>query len=491
MKKSYLLASRSLKRLYAFAPAAGLVAAMAFFASTPNVVGQERVIPETSAQMQLSFSPIVEKIGPAVVNVYASRTVRQRARSPFLDDPFFRRFFGRGAPDMGRPRERVQSSLGSGVIIASDGLVVTNNHVIKGADEVRVALADRREFDADVVLKDERTDLAILKINVPEDERTQNFPSVAFSDSDELKVGDIVLAIGNPFGVGQTVTQGIVSALARTRVGVTDYQFFIQTDAAINPGNSGGALVDMHGRLVGINTAIFSRSGGSNGIGFAIPANMVRFVVQAAENGGMVRRPWLGASVQAVSADIAEAMELDRPRGVLITGVSKGSPAELAGLRVGDLILKVGESEVADPDSFGYRFATQPIGGVSQFTLHRNGRQVDVSIKLVEAPEDVPRDTRVLKGRSPFEGLTVANLSPAVAEELRVDMMARGVVVMEVDGGSSGERVGFQSGDIILQVNEKPVGDTKSLEALSRAKPRLWRIEFKRGDRVLRFALRG
>ncbi|MEO0811183.1 MAG: trypsin-like peptidase domain-containing protein, partial [Pseudomonadota bacterium] len=245
-------------------------------------------------------------------------------------------------------------------------------------DAVRVALNDRREFDADIVLMDERTDLAVLKIR-----EEGPFEHVSFASSDSLEVGDIVLAIGNPFGVGQTVTQGIVSALARTQVGVTDFQFFIQTDAAINPGNSGGALVDMSGNLVGINTAIFSRSGGSNGIGFAIPAHMARFVAQAADQGGKVRRPWLGATVQMVNAEIAEALSLDRPQGVLVTAVFDGSPAHEAGLEVSDLVVEIEGKEVIDPNSFGYRFATKMIGETSEFLIVRDGQEVSLSVPLV------------------------------------------------------------------------------------------------------------
>ena len=247
-----------------------------------------------AAELRLSYAPVVQRVAPAVVNVYAAKTVQNR--NPLFDDPIFRRFFG--VPG-GGGRQQVQRSLGSGVIVDASGLIVTNEHVIEGADEVKVSLADKREFEATIVLKDQRSDLAVLRIK----DARERFPFLEFANSDALEVGDVVLAIGNPFGVGQTVTHGIVSALARTQVGITDYQFFIQTDAAINPGNSGGALVDLTGRLVGINTAIFSRSGGSQGVGFAIPANMVRVVVASAKGGGSaVKRPWLGAKLQAVTA---------------------------------------------------------------------------------------------------------------------------------------------------------------------------------------------
>ena len=275
-----------------------------------------------------------------------------------MDDPFFRRFFGGGGGGM--PREQVQRSLGSGVIVDGSGLVMTNNHVIEGASEVKIALADKREFEAEVLLKDARTDLAVLRVK----DGREKFTAIDLGNSDELQVGDVVLALGNPFGVGQTVTHGIVSALARTQVGITDYQFFIQTDAAINPGNSGGALVDLAGRLVGLNTAIFSRSGGSQGIGFAIPVNMVKVVIASAKSGGTtVRRPWLGAKLQNVTPDIAESLGLKRPAGALVATVTEKSPAARAGLKTGDLIVAVDGQTVDDPNAFDYRFATKSLGG--------------------------------------------------------------------------------------------------------------------------------
>ncbi len=447
----------------------------------------DRQAPRSAGELKASFAPVVKTAAPAVVNVYAKRTVLQRQTSPFFDDPFFRRFFGNPGQDLGRPRERVESSLGSGVIISADGVIVTNHHVIKGADEVRVALSDRREFDAEIIVLDEKTDLAILKAK----DLKGTLPYLEFADSDTVEVGDIVLAVGNPFGVGQTVTQGIVSALARTRVGVTDYQFFIQTDAAINPGNSGGALVDVDGRLVGINTAIFSRSGGSNGIGFAIPSNMVHFVATAAQGNGTVRRPWLGAGLQSVGAEIAEAMGLDRPRGVLVTQIAPDSPAEKSGLRVGDLIIRVADAEITDPNSFGYRFATKEIGSKTRFTILRGSGEQELTVSLEPAPETVPRDPRRIEGYSPFAGITVANLSPAVAEELRLDTFEQGVVVMELEPGSTANRVGLEIGDILLAVNGREIANSRELQRIARGDPGVWRIEIKRGDRVLRIALRG
>ncbi|WP_306143894.1 DegQ family serine endoprotease [Roseibium sp. MMSF_3412] len=465
----------------------GLLATSSFAQTVDPSPADLRLVPQSEAQIKLSFAPVAKQVAPAVVNVYASRKVVQRQRvSPFFEDPFFRRFFGQPGAGNSRPRERVESSLGSGVIISADGTVITNHHVIKGADAVRVALNDRREFDADIVLMDERTDLAVLKIR-----EEGPFEHVSFANSDSLEVGDIVLAIGNPFGVGQTVTQGIVSALARTQVGVTDFQFFIQTDAAINPGNSGGALVDMSGNLVGINTAIFSRSGGSNGIGFAIPAHMARFVAQAADQGGKVRRPWLGATVQMVNAEIAEALSLDRPQGVLVTAVFDGSPAHEAGLEVSDLVVEIEGKEVIDPNSFGYRFATKMIGETSNFLIVRDGQEVSLSVPLVPAPETVPRDTRELREYSPFEGVTVMNLSPAVAEELGLDGgVFEGVVIASVDRRGAANQVGMRPGDIIRSVNERKVESTRMLEVITKTPPRVWVLEIERNGKVSKLEVR-
>src|SRR6476659_2024748 len=320
------------------------VAAASAFAET------QRVAPQSVIAMKQSFAPVVKRAAPAVINVYVSRKVRQVV-SPFADDPFFSRLFG---DNFGIPRERMENSLGSGVLVSPEGLAVTNNHVIQGSGEaeITVALSDGREFPAKVILKDERTDLVVLRLSAA----GVRFPSIEFSDSDSLEVGDLVLAIGDPFGVGQTVTSGIVSALARTQVGISDYQFFIQTDAAINPGNSGGALVDLDGHLVCINTAIFSRSGGSQGIGFAIPSNMVRLVVQAALKGGTLQRPWLGAALHPVTPDIAESLGLATPNGALVSKVRAKGPAASAGLVAGDVVVGVDDKEVKDPQAFEYRF---------------------------------------------------------------------------------------------------------------------------------------
>jgi Do/DeqQ family serine protease len=416
-----------------------------------------------------------------VVNVYAAKVIQNR--NPLLDDPIFRRFFG--VP--GQQPEQMQRSLGSGVMVDPSGLVVTNNHVIEGADQVKVALSDKREFEAEIVLKDTRTDLAVLRLkNVHE-----KFPTLDFANSDELQVGDVVIAIGNPFGVGQTVTHGIVSALARTQVGITDYQFFIQTDAAINPGNSGGALVDMTGHLAGINTAIFSRSGGSQGIGFAIPANMVRVVVASAKNGGKaVKRPWLGARLQAVTPEIAETMGLKAPAGALVASVAPGSPAARAGLKLSDLIVSIDGQPVEDPNAFDYRFATRPLGGTSQVEVQRNGKPMKLAVPLETAP-DTGRDEIVITTQSPFQGAKVANISPALADELHLESGAEGVVVIALTEDGMAANVGFRRGDIIMAVNNKKIAKTADLERAVGEARRLWRITLMRGGQQIQVMLGG
>jgi Do/DeqQ family serine protease len=446
---------------------------LAFSGSLPGAGAQERRAPSSGAEVQLSFAPVVRRVAPAVVNVYAARVVENR--NPFLNDPFFRQLFG------AVPREQVQRSLGSGVIVDPAGLVVTNYHVIEGASAVKISLADKREFDADIVLKDQRSDLTILRIK----DAKERFPVLEFGNSDELQVGDVVLAIGDPFGVGQTVTHGIVSALARTDVGTSDLQFFIQTDAAINPGNSGGPLVDMNGRIVGINSAIYSRSGGSQGIGFAIPANMVRMVVASAESGGtIVKRPWLGARLQEVTHDIADSLGLQRPSGALVASVAPNSPAARAGIKTGDLIVSVDGVPVEDPNAFNYRFATEPLGGTAQVKIARQGREVVVPVALEALPE-TPRNEVEIRAQSPFRGTTVANLSPALADELRLDPQTEGVVVTAVADGSTAQSLGFRPGDVVLSVNGAKITQSSDLERITKDGGRQWRITIRRGGQQI------
>jgi Do/DeqQ family serine protease len=438
-----------------------------------------RQVPETREQVTLSFAPLVKRSQAGVVNVYGAR-VEKRPQNPFLDDPFFRRFFGDGG--FGVPRERVQRSLGSGVVVdAGAGLVVTNNHVIENMSEVKVAFADKREVEATILLRDPRTDLAVLKLA-----DVKNLTAIELADTDELQVGDIVLAMGNPFGVGQTVTQGIVSALARTQIGVGDAQSFIQTDAAINPGNSGGPLIDMKGRVVGINTAIYSRSGGSVGIGFAIPSAMVRLVVDSAKAGAKtVRRPWFGARLQSLTAEVADGLGLDRPAGSVVASVVEKGPADQAGLKRSDVILSVDGFAADDPESFGYRFATRPIGGTTMLSVLRGGKRISVPVKLVAAPETRPRDMVKLTSRSPLAGLTVANLSPALAEELSIETGNEGVVVSEVEEGSTAANVGFQKGDLIMALNGERMTSSREVETALKDRRRAWEVTISRGGQTI------
>jgi Do/DeqQ family serine protease len=460
---------------------------IAFLAAATVAAGsasaQERRLP-TPGELRLSYAPVVQRVAPAVVNVYAAKTVQQ-ARNPLFDDPIFRRFFG--VPGGPGGAAQVQRSLGSGVIADASGLVVTNVHVIEGADDIKVSLADKREFEATVVLKDPRTDLAVLRLK----DAHEKFPFLEFANSDALEVGDIVLAVGNPFGVGQTVTHGIVSALARTQVGISDYQFFIQTDAAINPGNSGGALVDLMGRLVGVNTAIFSRSGGSQGVGFAIPANMVQVVVASAKSGGSaVKRPWLGAKLQTVTPEIADSMSLKRPAGALISSVAANSPAAQAGLKAGDVIVSVDGQPVDDTNAFDYRFATRLLGGTAKLGALRAGRDLTVSVALQTAPE-TPRDEIVIRSRSPFSGAKIANLSPALADELQLQNRDEGVVILDTDNGSYASNLGFQRGDVIEAVNGERIAKTRDLERVSKTPGASWRIDIIRGGQKISAVFNG
>lgn len=445
-----------------------------------GVVGQEREVPATRETVRLSFAPVVEATAPAVVNIYATRMVEERGRSPLFRDPFFERFFG----DRFRPeqrRQRPQRSLGSGVIVESDGLIVTNEHVIRGAQEITVVLHDRREFEAEVVLTDERTDLAVLRLGAED----LDLDALELGDSDSLAVGDLVLAIGNPFGVGQTVTSGIVSGLARTAVGISDYNFFIQTDAAINPGNSGGALVTLDGKLVGVNTAIFSRSGGSVGIGFAIPANMVRAVVTGVESDGGVVRPWLGLTGQAVTSDLAEGLGLDRPGGAIVREVYSGGPADRAGLRRGDVILAVDGREVQDLEALRFRVATRVPEGEVPLRVYRSREgERTLALPLEVPPEDPPRNETVIGGRNPLTGATVANLSPALAEEMDLPGAWQGVIVLETRRGTPAQGLGFRRGDIVLGINGGEIARVADLQRhLQGGGPR-WVLRYRRDGRV-------
>lgn len=456
-----------------------LVSLMAFTAAEAD----SKRVPSSQAEIKLSFAPLVKQTAPAVVNVYTRKVVTSRQRSPFFDDPFFRRFFGEGFG--GAPRRKTENSLGSGVIVSAEGMIVTNHHVIEGADEIRVVLSDRREFDAELLVDDERSDIAVLKVK-----GNERLPYVELMDSDEIEVGDLVLAIGNPFGVGQTVTSGIVSALARTTVGITDFSFFIQTDAAINPGNSGGALVAMDGRLVGVNTAIYSRDGGSSGIGFAVPANMVRAVINSAA-GGKVIRPWLGASGQTMTADMASSLGLDRPEGVVLNRVHPSGPAAEAGLRVGDVVLSIDGKPLLDAQSLKFRLGTRSIGGQAILTILRDGRKIDTAVDLI-APPNVPDPEPItVRGGIPLAGASFTNLNPAFNEEKGIDTMLTGVAVTDVARGSPADQLGFQPGDMLLEINGRSIDAIADLKQVLVSPPNEWALKVGRGGRVISVRVRG
>jgi Do/DeqQ family serine protease len=419
----------------------------------PVAAQAPRAVPGSMGQVQLSFAPVVKRVAPAVVNVYA-RSIVQAPMNPLFADPLFAQLFG--SPGM---RQRVQQSLGSGVIVRGDGVVLTNNHVVQGGTDIVVALADKREFKARVLLADARTDLAVLKI----DTRGEKLPTVDFADSDRVQVGDLVLAIGDPFGVGQTVTMGIVSALARTQVSASDYQFFIQTDAAINPGNSGGALVTTDGRLAGINTAIFSRTGESIGIGFAIPSNLARRVLDGALGGGGIKLAWIGADGQPVTADIAQSLGISVPNGVLLKSVYPGGPAANAGLHTGDVIFSVDGQPVNDMQSLNYRIATHKPGDKVALHVHLGRSPADITATLALPPETPARDVRTIGGRNPLTGAKVENLSPAAATELQLPLAARGVVILSVTQGTPSGGYGFQPGDIVRGVNGEQIDSVAEL----------------------------
>ena len=416
----------------------------------------QMVVPKSMMQMQLSFAPVVKKVAPAVVNVYA-RAVVQQQMNPMFADPVFQRFFGI-TPQM---RQRVQQSLGSGVIVRADGLILTNNHVIQGGQEIVVALADKREFKAKVVQADARLDLALLKV----DTKGEKLPTVAFGDSDKAQVGDVVLAIGDPFGVGQTVTMGIVSAQARSQSTSSD-AVYIQTDAAINPGNSGGALVTSDGRLVGINSSIYSNSGGNIGIGFAIPSNLARRFVEGTASGGSFKMAWFGAEGQPVTGAIASSIGLPRPEGVILKTIYPNSPAAKSGLKVGDVVLAIDGNDVDDMQSLNYRVTTHKPGDAPSFKVFAEGKERDVSVTLTAPPETMPRAAATIGGRNPLTGAKVENLSPAVALDLNMNESATGVVIVSVSPGTPAAGYGFQAGDIVRGLNGTEI---KSVAELTKA----------------------
>ena len=429
-----------------------------------------RVVPSSRAEVQLSYAPVVKETAPAVVNVFTSRTVRARSRGDFFDFMF----------GMQRaPQERMQNSLGSGVIVRDNGVIVTNAHVVKGADELRVVLNDRREFEAKVIAEDAEIDLAVLKV----DAGSERLPRLKMEDDGDVEIGDIVLAIGNPFGVGQTVTSGIVSALGRTNV--TDVSSFIQTDAAVNPGNSGGALVNLDGELIGVNTAIFSRSGGSNGIGFAIPAELVARAVDSAISEGRIVRPWLGARTNAVDSALAATLGLDRAQGAIVSEIYPGGPADKAGLQERDVVLSLAGTDIHDESGLRFKLATLKLGETAPARVWRDGRERTIRVRA-ELPKELPaRDERFLDGYHPLDGATVVNLSPALAEEIGADMYMQGVMILSLARQSAARYNGLRAGDIIVDVNMDEIRSTQQLDQMLRTEAgEDWELSIDRGGRI-------
>lgn len=440
-------------------------------AQIPPLTQPTRAAPGDALTMKSSFAPVVKRAAPAVVNISSKRLVRQRA------DPFWEMF------GMGAPRERIQGSLGSGVIVRSDGIVVTNNHVVEGGQEITVALADRREYTARVLLADPRTDLAVLKIEVG----NERLPTLAIDDSGEAQVGDLVLAIGDPFGVGQTVTNGIISALNRTADPNGDASnAYIQTDAAINPGNSGGALVDMDGDLIGVNSFILSRSGTSSGVGFAVPAAIVKRVVETAAGGGQaVVRPWLGARTQTVTAELARSMGMSVPQGALVADIWPNGPASRAGLRQGDVIVSVDGRPAVDAAAVSYAISSRRPGDSVRLGVRRGGGEQTLTLRAEAPPATPAKDEQVISGRNPFDGATVVNLSPAVADQLGIDPFAgRGVLVTNISRGFA-MNAGLRPGDLVRKVNGRDIGSVRELTGVLGGGGGQWQVTIERNGQEI------
>ncbi|MEO0379081.1 MAG: trypsin-like peptidase domain-containing protein [Pseudomonadota bacterium] len=443
----------------------------------PLMINAQTRLPETRAEIALSFAPLVRETAPAVVNIYAKVITQTRARTPFMNDPFFERFF----EGFAQPQPRVQNSLGSGVILSADGIVVSNYHVVGQATDIRIVLNDRREYGARVLLGDADSDLAILQIEDAED-----LPYLPLRHSDTVEVGELVLAIGNPFGVGQTVSSGIVSGLARSGgANGGGLGYFIQTDAPINPGNSGGALVGMDGQLIGVNTRILSRSGGSNGIGFAIPSDLIAAFMRQAEAGNdRFQRPWAGATGQVVDADLAQMLDLDRPGGIIIAGLHPASPLANAGFMVGDVVIAVDGQEVHSPGEMLFRMGLASETNSVAMTRLRDGVMSELMVSMMPPPEDPPRDQITLPDNAALPGLSVARVNPAVIAEMRLPLEAEGVVVTQL--GALGGRVGLRVGDILQTVDGQQITQpTEAAQALEKAR-RGTRVQAqRRGGRVM------
>ena len=426
-----------------------------------HAVSQEAI--DILSKTNRAMAEVVASVKPAVVNISSSKTIKGGTLSPFANNPFFRRFFGDDPRFSEKPREYRQSALGSGVIVHKDGYILTNNHVVKGADEIKVILSDKREFKGKVIGLDPKTDLAVIKID------SDNLPVIELGDSDILRTGESVLAIGNPFGLSQTVTTGIVSATGRANVGIADYEDFIQTDAPINPGNSGGALVNVRGELIGINTAIFSTSGGYQGIGFAIPSNMAKTVMESLIKEGKVVRGWLGVTIQPLTPELSKQFGLKDEKGILVADVTEGSPAEKAGIQRGDIILEFGGREVSEGRTLRNSVANTIPNTVVKVKLMRDGNPKVVEVRISEIPSEVQSVAKTFETR--LKGVQVQNITPALMRDLGIPKRFTGVVITDIEDGSPAEGI-LMKDDVIMEINKNRIKDTGDYEkAVSMIKP--------------------
>ncbi|HUI68597.1 MAG TPA: DegQ family serine endoprotease [Nitrospirota bacterium] len=440
-------------------------------------------------QLSDAQSEVAAVATPSVVNISTTRVIKSREEAPFdlFDDPFFRKFFGDQFPHPNVPKEHKEQSLGSGVIVSEDGYIVTNNHVIEKAQEIKVLLSNKKDYSAKLIGADPKTDIAVIKID------GKGLTALPWGDSNKLKVGEIVFAIGNPFGLNQTVTMGVISAVGRANVGIADYEDFIQTDAAINPGNSGGALINARGELIGINTAILSRTGGYQGIGFAVPSIMAKQVMDSLVKYKKVVRGWLGVSIQDVTSDLAEEFGVKDLKGALVSGVIKGSPADKAAIKQGDVILQYNGKVVEDTGHLRNMVSQTPIGTKVQVKLLRQKKEVEVDVIIAELPKKMAeassRNTEEPEENpeesSALTGLVVRELTPDLAARLGIDENEKGVVIVKVDTDSKLFEAGIRPGDIILQINQKNIGtieDYKKAASKIRSKERVLLLIRRKGE---------
>lgn len=441
-------------------------------------VQSDKVKPESKEQITLSFAPVVKEVAPSVVNVYSRRLniSDSKVDSPFSNDPFYKRFLKKNDP-----HKAPNKSLGSGVIVSPDGIIITNYHVIEPGDEIRVVLHDKREYFGKLILVDHQTDLAALKIDVGEEQ----LPFLTLEADEDLEVGDLVLAIGNPFGVGQTVTSGIISALSRSQKGISNLRAFIQTDASINPGNSGGALVTTDGRLIGINTAIYSKSGGSVGIGFAIPSILAQPVLESAKEGGPVQRPWVGVKLHPVTMVAAEKLGLSHPNGAIVRAVYPKSPGDKAGLRVGDLVTAINGEIIDDEADFEFEIAVLPLGSEAELTVLRQGKTIKLPVNLRAPLTDNASKSQIMKTTSPLQGASMRTLDPGLALSLGLDPYQQGVVIVDLPSNAPAKKLRFLEGDVIFKVNNLSVTSLNSLQKALSKRQKSWNIALRRGDKII------